>query len=148
MTPTWLSPPGAGTELSMVLTAGKAALKEQGTRPCPGAPAGDPEEARTVAGHSPPTSQRAGNGRPGPPQVPGLSWGARVDHTHGHAPLASAQRLSRGGTQVRGGGCPPRRKLKGAPWSHACSSPLTAQHPFPLQGLSPRPVLVGMRGSL
>lgn len=124
-------------------------LGQQGPTPAWGRHQGTLKRPGPARVTRPPTSRQAGNGHSGPPQVPGLSRCPCGPHTHRRSPLASAQRCSRGGTQVRGRGCPPKNP-KQASWSHACPSLLTrhtlSRSRSSAPGQAPRPALVGGAG--
>lgn len=131
MTPVWQAlASGAGTELSMVLTAGKATMREQGWPPAPlgthtcprGAVMGHREAGTRAGSLNPPPDLQVRNGElskdAGGKAELGAASGALADLRRQRAPLASGRDWGRGGTlgqrpgRASVGAASPWRELK------------------------------------
>lgn len=124
-------------------------LRQQGTRPCLGAPSGDPEEAGTGAGHEPshqPTGRkRVLRATPGPWALQVPMWTTHTDGLPWPPPSVAAE----GGPRSGAGAAPPEEAEAGT-LVPRLPIPADRAHPLPLQGLSPgqapRLALVGGAG--
>ena len=120
----WQAPTGCRDRAVHSADLRQGHLRQQGTRPCLGAPSGHPEEAGTGAGHEPshqPTGRtRVLRATPGPWALRVPMWATHTDGLPRPPPSVAAE-----GGPRSGAGAAPQKKPKQAPWSHACPSLLT-----------------------